>query len=81
MARGKRVEYVDSQGVKHSIQEFGSNIVTVHTGGSSSGFNPEGVLIDGKRWAEYDNVGMGDPVEQAKQWIEEGIKSRIPPPL
>lgn len=79
MALGKLIECTDSEGVKHTIQEYGSVTFAAHTGGSSKGFVPRGVYIDGKRWAEFDDMGMGDPVEQAKQWIEQQIKSRTPP--
>lgn len=79
MAWGKKVDYVDSEGALHAIQEYGRNEVTGATGGLLSGFLPEAVYIDGKRWAGFDDMGMGDPVEQAKSEIEDRIKGRAFP--
>lgn len=80
MVAGKPVEYVDSIGVKHVVQEYGSNIVTLFMGGQSVDFSTEEVYIDGRQWAGFHDIGIGNPVEQAKGWIEEQIKARTPPP-
>ena len=79
MATGRQVDYVDSGGVKHSIQEYGRNIMSPTTMGNSLSFLTEGVYIDGRRWAEYDDIGIGNPLDEAKKWIEEQIESRSQP--
>lgn len=79
MALGNPTEYIDSKGEKHIIQEYGRHEVIGHTGGSSPSFVPEGVYIDGQRWAEFDNIGIGNPIKQAQEWIEEQIKHRTTP--
>ena len=76
MATGETINYVDSQGKKHRIEEYGRNRIVHHLGGSSTSFDIKGVLINGKKWAEYDNFGMGNSIEFAKQWIEEQIEAR-----
>lgn len=76
MTTGEWADYMDSTGKKHRIEEYGRNAVVLHTGGVSKSFEIEGVLIDGKKWIEYEDVGIGNPIEQAKQFIEEKIQSR-----
>ncbi len=79
MVAGKPVAYTDSEGVRHIIQECGRNVVTTFLGGRSVDFSPEEVHIDGKKWAGFAEMGIGDPIEQAKGHIEQQIKNRAHP--
>ncbi len=76
MTIGEWTDYTDSQSKKHRIEEYGRNTVVAHSGGVSRSFEIEGVLINGKKWVEYEDVGIGNPIEQAKRFIEEKIESR-----
>ena len=76
MTIGEWADFVDSTGKKHRIEEYGRNTFVPHIGGASKSFEIEGVLIDGKKWVEYEDVGIGNPIEQAKRFIEEKIESR-----
>ena len=76
MTIGEWADYVDSTGKEHRIEEYGRNTLVLHTGGASTSFEVEEVLIDGKKWVEYEDMGIRNPIEQAKKFIEEKIESQ-----
>ncbi len=83
MQRRRQPDYTDSKGTKHVIEQEGYIQRTSHTGGYgvSSDFMPTGIYIDGKRWAEFDDMGMaGDLNELAEKEIEKRVSNLSHPP-